>query len=97
MQVSRAATLDTASNATAITVSHLVDKREQSFGTWLSCREKFIGLSGRVFGIRVGQAPHKGVRGLPAGPIIGTVSGSPIRRVADSQVCDRNFPIHLSV
>ena len=59
MQVSRAATLDTASNATAITVSHLVDKREQSFGTWLSCREKFIGLSGRVFGIRVGQAPHK--------------------------------------
>ena len=32
MQVSRAATLDTASNATAITVSRLVDKREQSCG-----------------------------------------------------------------
>jgi hypothetical protein len=32
MQVSRAATLDTASNATAITVSRLVDKREQFFG-----------------------------------------------------------------
>ena len=32
MQVSRAAILDTASNATAITVSRLVDKREQSYG-----------------------------------------------------------------
>jgi len=32
IQVSRAATLNTASNATAITVSRLVDKREQFFG-----------------------------------------------------------------